>query len=60
MPQKRAHITHGSRMNDEKSFPYWSPKSSGAVIAWHWAEYLVFFDDAIGEQKYFFMQNAAF
>jgi hypothetical protein len=49
MPQKRAHIMHGSRMNDEKSFPYWSPKSSGAVIAWHWAEYLVFFDDAIGE-----------
>jgi hypothetical protein len=48
-------------MNDEKSFPNWSPKSSKAVLAWHWAGYLVFFDDAIGKLKsYFFMQNAVF
>jgi hypothetical protein len=48
-------------MNDEKSFPYWSPKSRRAVIAWHWAGYLVFFDDAIGKLKsYFLMQNAVF
>jgi hypothetical protein len=36
-------------MNAEKSFPYIAPKSSKAVIARHWAGYLVFFDDAIGE-----------
>jgi hypothetical protein len=48
-------------MNDEKKgFPYWSPKSSRAVLAWHWAKYLVFFDDAIGKLKLLFMQNAVF
>jgi hypothetical protein len=45
----------------KKGFPYWSPKSSKAVIARHWAGYLVFFDDAIGKLKsYFFMQNAEY
>jgi hypothetical protein len=42
-------------MNDEKSFPYWSPKSSSAVLAWLWAEYLVFFDYAIGKLKITFV-----
>jgi hypothetical protein len=44
----------------KKSFPYSSPKSNRAVIAWHWAEYPVFFDDAIGKLKLLFMQNAVF
>jgi hypothetical protein len=47
-------------MNDEKSFPYWCPKSSKAVIAWHWAEYNVFFDDAIGKLKVTFYAKCSF
>jgi hypothetical protein len=47
-------------MNDEKSFPYWSPKSSKAVIARHWAGYLVFFDDAIGKLKVTFYAKCSF
>jgi hypothetical protein len=47
-------------MNDEKSFPVWSPKSSKAVIAWHCAGYLVFFDDAIGQLKVTFLCKMRF
>jgi hypothetical protein len=47
-------------MNDEKSFPYWSPKSSKAVIARHWAGYLVFLMMPSVSKKFLFMQNAVF
>jgi hypothetical protein len=48
-------------MNDEKKcFPYWSPKSNRAVLAWHWAEYPVFFYDAIGKLNVTFLCKMQF
>jgi hypothetical protein len=47
-------------MNGEKSFPYLTPKSSKAVIARHWAGYLVFLMMPSVSKKLLFYAKCSF